>query len=94
MIDPDGLQDRGMPGRVSLERPWATNEIPGGALPPFAYEQYTDDPAGMYPGMLSKNKHVKNAARYKTELCRAFLEKGFCKYGEKCQVGSGFCLLL
>ncbi len=29
---------------------------------------------------------VKNAARYKTELCRAFTEKGLCKYGDKCQV--------
>ncbi len=27
-----------------------------------------------------------NQARYKTELCRAFQDKGTCKYGEKCQV--------
>ncbi len=26
------------------------------------------------------------SGRYKTELCRAFQEKGTCKYGEKCQV--------
>ncbi len=95
MMDPDGLQERGMPARMPMDRPWASNPEmpgggpmmpPGGAMPPFAYEQYQDDPSGLYPGMLSKNKHVKNAARYKTELCRAFLEKGFCKYGEKCQV--------
>ena len=27
-----------------------------------------------------------NQARYKTELCRAFQDKGICKYGDKCQV--------
>ena len=34
----------------------------------------------------SRGVTIKNAARYKTELCRAFTEKGVCKYGEKCQV--------
>lgn len=29
-----------------------------------------------------------NQTRYKTELCRAFQDKGVCKYGEKCQVCS------
>lgn len=27
--------------------------------------------------------------RYKTELCRPFLENGFCKYGDKCQFAHG-----
>lgn len=90
------MQERGVPGRLAAERPWASSHdlnaagvAAGGAPPahgmaPFSYDAYDD--ASMYPGMLAKNKHVKNAARYKTELCRAFLEKGFCKYGEKCQV--------
>lgn len=30
-----------------------------------------------------------NQARYKTELCRAFQDKGVCKYGEKCQFAHG-----
>jgi hypothetical protein len=28
----------------------------------------------------------QTSARYKTEQCRAFTEKGMCKYGTKCQV--------
>ena len=34
----------------------------------------------------AQNKTKVHSNRYKTELCRAFLEKGQCKYGEKCQV--------
>lgn len=33
-----------------------------------------------------KNSSV---TRYKTELCRPFLEYGYCKYGEKCQFAHG-----
>jgi hypothetical protein len=40
------------------------------------------------PSMMVRPELVKqgNQARYKTELCRAFQDKGVCKYGEKCQV--------
>jgi len=38
-------------------------------------------------GVEGQNPFVKKGnTRYKTELCRAFQERGFCKYGEKCQV--------
>ena len=30
-----------------------------------------------------------SALRYKTELCRPFLDNGFCKYGDKCQFAHG-----
>lgn len=34
--------------------------------------------------------HIKKGnSRYKTELCRAFQEKGFCKYSDKCQFAHG-----
>ena len=37
---------------------------------------------GMRPELVKQG----NQARYKTELCRAFQDKGICKYGDKCQV--------
>ena len=36
-----------------------------------------------------KRRSVTNASRYKTELCRPFMESGNCKYGEKCQFAHG-----
>ena len=30
-----------------------------------------------------------NSSRYKTELCRPYVESGFCKYGDKCQFAHG-----
>lgn len=43
------------------------------------------------PSMMVRPELVKqgNQARYKTELCRAFQDKGVCKYGEKCQFAHG-----
>ncbi|GAV07956.1 hypothetical protein RvY_17729 [Ramazzottius varieornatus] len=46
------------------------------------------------PRELLKEQQQENQAqqspnRYKTELCRAFLEAGHCKYGEKCQFAHG-----
>ena len=32
---------------------------------------------------------VVNPARYKTELCRQYVEHGSCRYGEKCQFAHG-----
>ena len=45
-------------------------------------------PAPTTSGGMTRPELVKqgNQARYKTELCRAFQDKGMCKYGEKCQV--------
>lgn len=37
----------------------------------------------------SKNQNQVNSSRYKTELCRQFIENGGCKYGEKCQFAHG-----
>lgn len=34
-------------------------------------------------------KKLINQARYKTELCRQYEEKGQCRYGEKCQFAHG-----
>ena len=35
------------------------------------------------------SKSQINSSRYKTELCRQFIENGGCKYGEKCQFAHG-----
>ena len=37
----------------------------------------------------SSNRNVLNPHRYKTEMCRTFVENGVCKYGEKCQFAHG-----
>ena len=37
----------------------------------------------------SNGKNVLNPNRYKTEMCRTFVENGFCKYGNKCQFAHG-----
>lgn len=37
----------------------------------------------------SKGQNQVNSSRYKTELCRQFIENGGCKYGEKCQFAHG-----
>ena len=36
-----------------------------------------------------QTKNVLNPSRYKTEMCRTFVENGFCKYGSKCQFAHG-----
>ena len=38
---------------------------------------------------LSSPTSSGSTMRYKTELCRPFLENGFCKYGDKCQFAHG-----
>jgi hypothetical protein len=37
----------------------------------------------------SENQKQINYSRYKTELCRQFIENGECKYGDKCQFAHG-----
>lgn len=37
----------------------------------------------------SDNQKQINYSRYKTELCRQFIENGECKYGDKCQFAHG-----
>lgn len=39
--------------------------------------------------MSQVGKKLVNQARYKTELCRQYEEKGQCRYGEKCQFAHG-----
>lgn len=58
--------------------------MPMGMQPPFVdyRRRGPPAPAGMRPELVKQG----NQARYKTELCRAFQDKGVCKYGEKCQV--------
>lgn len=34
-------------------------------------------------------RNAQNSNRYKTELCRPFMENGKCKYGDKCQFAHG-----
>lgn len=36
-----------------------------------------------------EQKNHINSGRYKTELCRQFIENGGCKYGDKCQFAHG-----
>ncbi len=44
---------------------------------------------------MQQGHHIKKGnSRYKTELCRAFQEKGFCKYSDKCQVCVRACACL
>lgn len=40
-------------------------------------------------GSPTANGGGSSTMRYKTELCRPFLENGFCKYGDKCQFAHG-----
>jgi len=37
----------------------------------------------------TSQKNQINTGRYKTELCRQFIENGGCKYGDKCQFAHG-----
>lgn len=37
----------------------------------------------------NENQKQINYSRYKTELCRQFIENGECKYGDKCQFAHG-----
>lgn len=43
----------------------------------------SDDDMGSRQGDLAKNKKLKN------ELCRNFLNTGFCRYYDKCQFAHG-----
>lgn len=40
-------------------------------------------------GQQQSQKSQINSGRYKTELCRQFVENGGCKYGDKCQFAHG-----
>ncbi len=40
-------------------------------------------------GQIQLQKSQTNSGRYKTELCRQFVENGGCKYGDKCQFAHG-----
>lgn len=41
------------------------------------------------PAIPESQKSQINSGRYKTELCRQFIENGGCKYGDKCQFAHG-----
>jgi len=41
------------------------------------------------PTETGSQKNQINSGRYKTELCRQFIENGGCKYGDKCQFAHG-----
>lgn len=43
----------------------------------------------MRMGRSATSKHVLNPGRYKTEMCRQYLETKNCKYGKKCQFAHG-----
>eukprot|EP00047_Mylnosiga_fluctuans_P004215 m.233287 g.233287 ORF g.233287 m.233287 type:complete len:542 (+) comp12489_c0_seq1:51-1676(+) len=60
-------------------------------MPPGAFIDYHRRAVPMPPPGMARPELVKqgNQARYKTELCRAFQDKGVCKYGEKCQFAHG-----
>jgi hypothetical protein len=63
---------------------YMTMPMPPGAFVDYRRRGLPVSPAGMRPELVKQG----NQGRYKTELCRAFQDKGVCKYGEKCQVGS------
>lgn len=64
--------------------------MPPAPAPYVDYRRHAPPPPPQAP-QISRPDLVKqgNQARYKTELCRAFQDKGVCKYGEKCQFAHG-----
>ncbi|KAJ5070654.1 mRNA decay activator protein zfp36l1 [Anaeramoeba ignava] len=55
-------------------------------------EQFPSQILSKSPKKKKKQKKVKQQppSLYKTELCRSWEEKGFCKYGNKCQFAHGY----
>jgi len=64
-----------------------------GLAVPAAGRDETDQTETATDGQWSATGMTADSRRYKTELCRAYEERGQCRYGERCQFAHGMAEL-